>query len=370
MATIDWPAGLIPQAAELSLRKAGAQFASPFNGTLQAVDFIAERWVLSCSLAPQFQHDPRGVGVFANLLAGGVERVRVWPFHTGGAPRGSLRGAPTLGLATTRGATSLTLANATGGSVMLGGSFEFDTNADGRADGWAAVTIGSVTSVVYTMESGGQDDGAFEQGMSANYGALGTSHEAGVERGVQGLAPGPYTFLANVRGDPNQSARIAVEWRNSGGSIIGGGTVATIAVTGTPTRFGATSTAPAGTTQCTVRLLTSATGATGTRAVRWDVCAIKPGAVDLTWPGAATLLAGDFIGAGGQLFMVAANCTANDAGALVVPVINRARGVIASASAVTWLRPTVEMVLPAMQAGPVRRPGVIESTALDLVEVW
>lgn len=370
MATIDWPAGLIPQAAQLSLRKSGTQFASPFNGTLQAVDYVAERWVLSATLAPQFQHDPRALAAFCQRLAGGVERVRVWPFHTGGFPRGSLRGAPTLGVAAARGNTSLTLANATGGSVMLGGSFEFDSNADGRADGWAAVTIGSVTSVVYTMESGGQDDGAFEQGMSANYGALGSSHEAGVERNVPGLAPGPYTFLANVRGDPNQNARIAVEWRNSGGSIIGGGTVATIAVTGTPTRFGGTSTAPAGTTQCTVRLLTSATGATGTRAVRWDVCAIKPGAVDLTWPGAATLMAGDFIGAGGQVFMVADNCTANDAGTMVVPVINRARGTIALSSAVTWLRPSFEAVLPAMQAGPVVRRGLVDATALDFVEVW
>jgi hypothetical protein len=68
--------------------------------------------------------------------------------------------------------------------------------------------------------------------------------------------------------------------------------------------------------------------------------------------------------------MCAADCQANDAGGLSVPVVNRVRAPIAAGSPVTWYRPTCEMMLPAMQAGPVRRAGAIESTALDFVEVW
>jgi hypothetical protein len=203
MPTIDWPEALIPQSAQLTLRKAGAQFASPFNGTLQALDFIAERWTLSASLAQMASRNPRGVDAFCNLLAGGVERVRVWPFHTGGVPRGSLRGNVTVRVAAARGDTVLRV-----------------------------------------------------QGATSNAG------------------------------------------------------------------------------------------------------------------GAPTLRAGDFLGCAGQLFQVAADFALAVGGTGDVPVINRVRGTIAVGAAVTWARPTCEMVMPAMQAGPVRRAGAIESTALDFVEVW
>jgi hypothetical protein len=84
----------------------------------------------------------------------------------------------------------------------------------------------------------------------------------------------------------------------------------------------------------------------------------------------ATLEPGDMLGAGGQLFQVAARSVADGTGRMAVEVVNRVRAPLSPGQAVTWYRPTCEMVLPAMQAGPVRRPGVIESTALDLVEVW
>jgi hypothetical protein len=86
--------------------------------------------------------------------------------------------------------------------------------------------------------------------------------------------------------------------------------------------------------------------------------------------GRPTIQEGDFLGCGGQLFQVASDYTLLDTGDGDIPLVNRVRGTIAINSPVTWYRPTCEMVLPAMQAGPVRRPGVIESTALDLVEVW
>ena len=76
------------------------------------------------------------------------------------------------------------------------------------------------------------------------------------------------------------------------------------------------------------------------------------------------------LSAGGQLFQVASDVTLSDIGAATVPVVNRVRAAISSGGAVLWNRPTAEFILPAMQAGPVYRPGAIESAALDLVEVW
>lgn len=371
MSTIDWPEALIPQTCQLVLRKAGTSFASPFNGSHQALDFLAERWVLSVNLAQMSARNPRGVGSFCNRLAGGVERVRGWHFgHNRGVPRGTLRGTPSLGVAAARGDSQLTLAGAIGTNLMLGGSFEFDSNADGLADGWTGVSSGSVTGLTLARMTGTPEDGVYLQGVDATYTATGSTNVAGVERVVQlPGGPGPYTFLASVRGDTELNAYVVVEWRNSGGTIISTSVVVNQALTTSLVRVGGTATAPALTTQCTVRLLTYRTAGTTTRAARWDSCAVKAGTTDLTWPGAATLLADDMIGAGGWLFQVASNCIANDAGQLVVPVVNRVRGTIALASAVTWNRPTTEFVLPAMQAGPVYGGGAINTTALDLVEV-
>lgn len=203
MTAIAWPEALVPQTAQLLLRKSGAQFASPFNGTVQSLEFIAERWVASVSLAQMAARNPRGVHAFCNRLAGGVQRVQVWAFHTRGVPRGTMRGSPVLASDAARGDTSLAISGATAAS-----------------------------------------------------------------------GSGPITLLAD-----------------------------------------------------------------------------------------------DFIGVGGQLFQVVADTTLSG-GAGSVPVIGRVRSALLATAPVVWLRPTCEMVLPARQAGPLDRPGAIDSAALDLEEVF
>jgi hypothetical protein len=371
MPTIDWPEALIPQSAQLTLRKAGAQFASPFNGTTQAVDFLAERWTLSASLAQMSARNPRGVDAFCNTLAGGVERVRVWPFHQP-QPRGSLRWQPVVGsLAAARGDQLLVLSSALGANLLLGGSFEFDSNADGLADGWLPIQTGSVSSVVRSLQTAVPMDGSNEQGVDCVFGAPGAT--VGIERFVPLLpGPGTYTVRAQVRGGGEaQQFRILVEPRDVNSVIIPPGiTVVQDGLPGSPQVVGGTFVAPPGSVACTIRLEMVALNSGTPANIRWDGVALVGGSPGLAWPGRATLRQGDYLGAGGQLFMCAADCQANDAGGLSVPVVNRVRAPIAAGSPVTWYRPTCEMMLPAMQAGPVRRAGAIESTALDFVEVW
>ncbi len=62
--------------------------------------------------------------------------------------------------------------------------------------------------------------------------------------------------------------------------------------------------------------------------------------VDGISPSTGTLLAGDLIGAGGQLFMVAADVTASG-GAATVSIVNRVRVALADNAAVTWDKPTI-----------------------------
>jgi hypothetical protein len=53
-----------------------------------------------------------------------------------------------------------------------------------------------------------------------------------------------------------------------------------------------------------------------------------------------TLLAGDMLGAGGQLLMVQTDCTVNGSGQIVVPLVNRLRAAISAGGTVTWNAPT------------------------------
>lgn len=111
MSTTDWPASIVPSAVQWQLQKAGTQFTSPFNGTTQAVDYVAERWQVSLSLPAV--RSAGAVAALLNNLAGGVNRVNLWHHGTGGQPAGTLRGTPTLGAAVARGASSLALVGCT-----------------------------------------------------------------------------------------------------------------------------------------------------------------------------------------------------------------------------------------------------------------
>ena len=89
-------------------------------------------------------------------------------------------------------------------------------------------------------------------------------------------------------------------------------------------------------------------------------------AIDGISPSAGTLLAGDMLGIGGQLFMVAADVTASG-GAATVSIVNRVRVALANNAAVTWDKPTVLFRLlsaPAVQFSP----GVATSTGFDFGE--
>jgi hypothetical protein len=90
--------------------------------------------------------------------------------------------------------------------------------------------------------------------------------------------------------------------------------------------------APAGTVRGTLTL--SASAAQGAASIVVTGCS----------PSTGTLLAGDLLGAGGLLLMVASNCTAI-AGVITVPITNRLRTALSSGAAVTWASPTAKFRL-------------------------
>ena len=89
----------------------------------------------------------------------------------------------------------------------------------------------------------------------------------------------------------------------------------------------------------------------------------------LTVASNATLKAGDLIGAGSQVFMVASDCGPTGT-TLTVPLVNRVRGVIAEASAVTWYKPKLAVVMPEMSAGIAFVPGQALPAQVQLEEAF
>lgn len=364
MSTIDWPTSITPAAVQWQVQKAGVQFASPFNGTTQAVDYVAERWAVSLSLPNQ--RNPGALAALMNSLAGGVNRVNLWHHGSGGQPAGSLRGVPTLGNGAARGDATLTLAGCTGGSLLLSGSFELDSNSDGVADGWLIIQGGSVGTVSQSLAAGpaiAGEYGVWYQVVqsSALNGSVGVYQDVAVSAG-QG-----YILAADALATAGATLSLAVQWYSAANLFIS--EMAAIGLSPSLGRYSVSGLAPAGAARGRVIITANSTsGATKILAV--DNAALIQLPSDGKFVGPATLLAGDMIGCSGHLFQVASDCAANDAGVMTVPIVNRVRSTIASGTAVTWYRPTAQFILPAMAAGAMQVPGYTQGPALDLLEVY
>ena len=83
-----------------------------------------------------------------------------------------------------------------------------------------------------------------------------------------------------------------------------------------------------------------------------------------------TVKQGDMLGAGSQLFQVAADATADGSGHLAVSLTNRVRATISTGSAVAWSQPKVSFACFA-DINPVAYSAMLqEGAALELEEVW
>lgn len=112
--------------------------------------------------------------------------------------------------------------------------------------------------------------------------------------------------------------------------------------------------APRGTVRGTLTL--SASAAQGASSVVITGCS----------PATGTLLAGDMIGVGGLLLMVASDCAAV-AGVVTVPITNRLRVAQSSGAAVTWDKPTAPFRLLATN-GVGYSPAVSGAVSFDFGE--
>lgn len=90
------------------------------------------------------------------------------------------------------------------------------------------------------------------------------------------------------------------------------------------------------------------------------------GASSISITATGTLLAGDMIGVGGLLLMVASDCTSS-AGVITAPLVNRLRTALSSGAAVTTTQPTAEFRLLA-SSGVQYLGGNVSGATLDFGE--
>lgn len=81
-----------------------------------------------------------------------------------------------------------------------------------------------------------------------------------------------------------------------------------------------------------------------------------------------TIAAGDMLGCGGQVFRSMDNYTVDANGQAAVEVLPRARADIPLRSAITCTKPTANFMLKSDGVPITHRPGMYDSTSLDLIE--
>jgi hypothetical protein len=119
--TLTWPASIQPAQAEFALVEAGGQAISPYNGVVEVMTYAAERWRVGLTLPPVASSDGYGRQAFLRKLALGKNRVRLGPYlRAQYAPKGTLRGSPSLSTTALRGSTSLSIAAAAGATLLAG----------------------------------------------------------------------------------------------------------------------------------------------------------------------------------------------------------------------------------------------------------
>lgn len=346
MATIiDWPTtdafrSDSPLRVGLGTSKSG--LTGFYTGNRETLAHLADRLTLQLPLPPctAAQAGEREAFLMAGVSAGywyrfGMPHRRV--------PVGNLRGSPTTSGTTAAGARTMTLTNCIGKNLLLGSSFEVDTNGDGIADLWSSFSAGTTGTLTYTRNTTSPVSGTWRQSCAA--GGLGTtgSDSFGLFRDLTVSPSTDYTLSAyiTITVGPSATHTVTIQWRDSGGSFISANQTATVGSGGAFARYSVTATSPSNAASARIIITTGQrTSSVGATAFVVDAVQFEAGSLSDYSPG-ATLVGGDFIGIGGNLLMAAyGGATASDAGVMTLPLAVPVQKAISSGTAVAWSGPT------------------------------
>lgn len=381
MTTYAAPAWFKPSDFEATLVPEVRSFVSPYGGATQALDLLGERWRFMVGLPPCLRDDAGAREAFFHRLRGAANNVSL-PHFARPVPRGTARGTLTLASSAAQGASSISIAGVRAGPNLLTHSQAIDDASWTKADCTATASgttdpLGGGTSELITENttagagrfvakslawtagttycvSGYMRE--FFAGSKRYSGILIPSAVAGVNTGVQwDLGTMTATATAGTLIGYGIEDTGVNSWRRVWCAFTAASTVSA----GLQIRFDDAPSSIGG----------SWTGDGASGVLLWGVQAeIAPS--PSPYAGLGSLLAGDLIGLGGQLHMVAEDATAANDGTMTVQLVNRLRAARTSGAAVTWSRPTANFAInggvPAGYMPGRSAPGV----QLEFTEVW
>lgn len=145
MSAIPLPSGFCPNTFLMRLQANQRAFASPFGGSEQVIDLMNDRWLISLTLPNRLHADAARVEAFISALRGMTNTVSLYHWVRK-APRGTMRGAPTVALPIFIGDGAF-YADTTPGATILAGDMVgvsgllFQAREDAVADGTGRILI-------------------------------------------------------------------------------------------------------------------------------------------------------------------------------------------------------------------------------------
>ena len=158
MSIVTWPASLYPAMARLTLQSNQRVHASPFGGSEQAVDMLNDRWLMSLEFPTRKARYGAAVEAFIASLRGQTNTVGLWHFMRP-APRGTMRGTPTLSSGASQGAASIVIQTTAGATLLAGdmvgaGGLLLQVQADATANGSGVLTATLVNRLRIALSGG------------------------------------------------------------------------------------------------------------------------------------------------------------------------------------------------------------------------
>lgn len=121
MATHAYPTSriFIPATMTWGIRSNVFASTSPYSGDVQTIEIPGARWTCSLSYPTAINAEQAQLEAFWTKVRGQVHRVSLWHMMRP-APRGTMRGSPTLSAGAAQGATSVSVVTTSGNTLLAG----------------------------------------------------------------------------------------------------------------------------------------------------------------------------------------------------------------------------------------------------------